>query len=57
MKQLLPEYFQPSDEEIKEIWQNATIVLDANVLLNFFRYSKNSREYSKDQLVNLVAHK
>lgn len=43
MKHLLPEYFQPSDDDIKRVWENGTIVLDANVLLNLFRYSKNSR--------------
>lgn len=43
MKHLLPEYFQPSDEDIKRVWENGTIVLDANVLLNLFRYSENSR--------------
>lgn len=43
MKHLLPEYFQPSDDDIKRVWENGTIVLDANVLLNLFRYSNNSR--------------
>ena len=43
MKHLLPEYFSPSDDDIKRVWENGTIILDANVLLNLFRYSKNSR--------------
>ena len=43
MRNLLPEYFQPTEEEIKRIWQHGTIVIDANVLLNLFRYSENSR--------------
>lgn len=52
MKNRLPEYFEPSEAEIKEIWNNATIVLDANVLLNLFRYSKASR----DELIKIVKH-
>lgn len=50
MKKILPEYFQPSEEEIKSIWQNGTIIIDANVLLNLFRYSKKSR----DDLLNVL---
>lgn len=52
MKKLLPEYFKPTEEEIKDIWQNGTIVIDANVLLNLFRYSKNSR----NELINILQH-
>ena len=52
MKNLLPEYFEPTDEEIKQVWQNGTIVLDANVLLNLFRYSAKSRE----ELIKILEH-
>ena len=52
MKNKLPEYFEPSEVKIKEIWDNGTIVLDANVLLNLFRYSKNSRE----ELIKIIKH-
>ena len=52
MKKKLPEYFEPSEAEIKDIWNNGTIVLDANVLLNLFRYSKTSRE----ELIKIIKH-
>lgn len=52
MKSRLPEYFEPSETEIKDIWNNGTIVLDANVLLNLFRYSKTSRE----ELIKIIKH-
>lgn len=50
MRKTLPEFFQPTEEDVKSIWQNGTIVIDANVLLNLFRYSKKSR----DELLNIL---
>lgn len=52
MKNILPEYFEPSEADIKEVWNNGTIVLDANVLLNLFRYTKTSRE----ELIKIIKH-
>lgn len=37
-------YFQPSKEEMKDIWENAVFVADANVLLNLYRYSQDTIE-------------
>jgi hypothetical protein len=31
-------YYRPTDEELGELWRNSLIVLDANVLLNLYRY-------------------
>ena len=50
MRTRFPTYYQPSDAELKSIWQNALIVLDANVLLNLYRYSPDSG----DQLFELL---
>lgn len=33
-----------SKESYEDIWENATIVLDTNILLNLFRYSKDTRK-------------
>ena len=33
-----------SKETYEDIWENATIVLDTNILLNLFRYSKDTRK-------------
>ena len=32
-----------NSDDYKYIWDNAIIVLDTNILLNFYRYSKNTR--------------
>ena len=44
MRNAIPEYLEYSDEEKKKLWENATFVFDTNVLLNLYRYSKETRE-------------
>jgi hypothetical protein len=44
-------YYPPNDAELKQIWQKGIIVLDANVLLNLYRYSKEARR----ALLELIA--
>ena len=36
-------YSDYSEEEYKNIWNNALIVVDSNILLNFYRYSEDTR--------------
>lgn len=43
MKNEFFEHFSLSDNEIKELWKNAVFVLDTSVLLNFYRYSEDSK--------------
>lgn len=50
---MLPGYFRYSESERSEIWRNATIVLDANVLLNIYRYSPDTRDALLDSLSKL----
>lgn len=50
MKDMFSMYYQPTDEEFKEIWANCIFVFDANVLLNLYRYTKETRE----QLLNVL---
>ena len=38
MKSQMIGFYRPSEDEFKEIWDKATFVLDANVLLNLYRY-------------------
>ncbi|NKX42765.1 DUF4935 domain-containing protein [Rhodobacteraceae bacterium R_SAG2] len=46
-------HFELSSEEIKKLWQEASFVFDANVLLNLYRYSSEAtKEFL--QLLNLV---
>lgn len=44
MKKSFPSYYQPSEKEFKELWENCMFVLDANVLLNLYRYPKSAME-------------
>ncbi|MDV7767744.1 PIN-like domain-containing protein, partial [Peribacillus sp. CSMR9] len=41
-------HYQFSDEEKKELWENATFVVDTNILINFYKYS--SKESTKSLL-------
>ncbi len=53
MRNTFFEYYILSDEKkINNIWNDAIIVLDANVLLNLYRYS----EENKENLLNVLAH-
>lgn len=36
-------YSDYTEEEYKNIWNNALIVVDSNILLNFYRYSEDTR--------------
>lgn len=57
MKTKFAEYYKLSDERINEIWDSALIVFDTNVLLNLYRYPKDTCdeflkviEYYKERL-------
>lgn len=43
MKYKFEEYYIPKPEDIKRIWANSIVVLDANVLLSLYRYSSRTR--------------
>ena len=36
-------YFRPNDDETKKIWADGLLTLDANVLLDLYRYHENTR--------------
>jgi hypothetical protein len=44
MKDIFPGYSKKSDLEIKKIWDSGIICFDANVLLNLYRYSNDTRK-------------
>lgn len=44
MKKEFSWYIRPSDEEFAEIWKAAVLTVDANVLLDLYRYNKATRE-------------
>jgi len=50
VKKLFSGYYKPNDEEFEKLWKDATIVLDTNVLLNLYRYTKETR----DRLITIL---
>lgn len=44
MTELFKGYTSYSKEEYNSIWENSFIVVDANILLNFYRYSIETRK-------------
>lgn len=44
MKACFPGYYRPTRDEFRTLWDNCLFVLDANVLLNCYRYSENTRQ-------------
>ena len=44
MKNSFPGYYRPTDEEFSTMWDGGLFVLDANVLLNLYRYSQDTYE-------------
>jgi len=43
MKKHFPGYFYPSKREIKNLWNSCVFAVDANILLNLYRYSDDTR--------------
>ena len=43
MKNLFPGHFKESERNLREIWDTSLFVLDANILLNLYRYSDTTR--------------
>ena len=43
MKKIFREYYHYSEEEIQEMRKEWLFVLDANILLNFYRYSQETK--------------
>lgn len=50
MKSIFRGYYRPSEQEFSELWKTCVFVLDANVLLNMYGYSGETR----GQLLNLL---
>lgn len=43
MKSKFPDYYKPSESEYMSLWEEADFVLDANVLLDFYRVSESTK--------------
>ena len=44
MKNILFEFYRPTEDEFRELWNKCYFITDANVLLNLYRYSKETSE-------------
>lgn len=44
MKKSFPGYYRPTEKEFSALWNTCLFVLDANVLLNLYRYSERTVE-------------
>jgi len=43
LRDQFPGYYRRTEEELQRIWEDGLFVLDANVLLNLYRYSEDTR--------------
>jgi hypothetical protein len=50
MRKQLARYYQLTQEEFDDLWKNGLIVLDTNVLINFYRFSKTTNKELLDIL-------
>lgn len=50
MRNLFPGYYTPTDEEFDAMWRDGIFSVDANVLLNLYRYTKPTR----DRLLEII---
>lgn len=55
MNEMFKGYLNYSNDEYSRIWKDALIVVDTNILLNFFRYSKDTRKILFDIFDKLKA--
>jgi hypothetical protein len=44
VKKLFPQFYRPSEAEMQRLWQTCFFAIDANVLLNIYGYSDDTRE-------------
>lgn len=44
MKNRFAEYYKPTEAEVQDLWNTATIVFDTNVLLDLYRYDDTTRK-------------
>lgn len=56
MKSFFPGYYKLTNIELTDLWENCIFVLDANTLLNLFRFSKESRDSIFD-LLDSIKHR
>lgn len=53
MKSTFIGHFRPTKEEFSQLWGNCIFAVDANVLLNFYRYSPTTRQELEKALMTI----
>lgn len=53
MKTQFPAHFRPTPEDLTNLWSHCIFAVDANVLLNLYRYSPETRAQLENTLTNL----
>jgi len=44
MRDVFPGHFRPTPDQFESIWSKCVFAVDANVLLNLYRYSSDTRK-------------
>ncbi len=53
MKNIFAAHFRPTDDDLSNLWENAVFSIDANVVLNLYRYSQDTREQLEKALTTI----
>lgn len=53
MRSMFPGHFRPSADDLKSMWSNCVFAVDANVLLNLYRYSPETRSELERALASI----
>lgn len=53
MRKAFPGHFRPTQEELKSLWAECAFAVDANVLLNLYRYSPYTRQALEQTLTSV----
>lgn len=53
MRSLFPGHFRPTENDFKSLWDSCIFAVDANVLLNLYRYSQETRVALEDAIKSI----
>lgn len=53
MRKIFSGYYRPDEQQFSELWETCLFVFDANVLLNLYRYSQETRDVLIDILTKV----
>lgn len=53
MRSIFPGHFRPKNEDFNNHWKSSIFIIDANVLLNLYRYSEATRQELQNAITSL----